>query len=384
MILADENMPEVHRYFERFGDIRTAAGKAIDREALADVDVLLVRSVTRVNRSLLEGTRVRFVGSATIGTDHVDLEALRQMDVQFAHAPGSNADSVAEYVIAAMLEAMVATDDMIGGKTLGVIGYGDIGKRVARRASALGMHVLVNDPPLESQGVKPAAQGGFQALADVLENSDVVTLHVPLTNDGPYPTDGLISAQELARMKRGALLINTSRGVVVRGRDLLTRLRREDGFRAVLDVFENEPRPDIELMEHLFITTPHIAGYSLDGKINGTRMLYEALCRIEGVNPDTIEDDVTKEESYKLIAPSEKKSTRWLRSLVRQMYDVRDDDRRMREMLSLPVDEREAYFNRLRKTYPVRRTFNLYEMPGSSVPHELVEVVASGLQVRLT
>ncbi len=383
IVLADENIPEVHHFFARLGEVRTIEGRAIDRRLLDGVDVLLVRSVTRVDASLLKGSRVRFVGSATIGTDHIDVEGLREMGVAFAHAPGSNAESVVEYVTAAMLEAQVAAGNGLSGRTLGVVGYGDIGSRIARRAEALGMRVLVNDPPLEERGVQPSECDQFFSLQEVLSEADVVTLHVPLSKSGPWPTPGMISARELSLLPRGALLINTSRGPVVSGKDLLSRLRREDGFRAVLDVFEGEPRPDLELIERLFLATPHIAGYSYDGKLNGTRMLFEALCRFEQVGIDCFADESASEEPVRLHAPTEKDPVRWLRSLVRQMYDIRQDDRRLREMLSLPVGERESHFNRCRKEYPKRRTFGMFGIDASDVPDELRKAVEVGLQVRV-
>lgn len=167
------------------------------------------------------------------------------------------------------------------------------------------------------------------------------------------------------------------------GKDLLSRLRREDGFRAVLDVFEGEPRPDLELIERLFLATPHIAGYSYDGKLNGTRMLFEALCRFEQLGIDCFADESASEEPVRLHAPTEKDPVRWLRSLVRQMYDIRQDDRRLREMLSLPVGERESHFNRCRKEYPKRRTFGMFGIEASDVPDELRKAVEVGLQVRV-
>ena len=381
-ILADENIPHVQELFAQFGEVTTLPGRAIDAAAVAKADALLVRSVTRVDAALVRDAPTRFVGSATIGTDHVDEAALREQGIIFAHAPGSNAESVAEYVTAALYEWAHERQHPLRGRTLGVVGYGNIGSRIARRAEALGMRVLVNDPPLQERGVVPAVGGGFHSFRDLVAASDAVTVHVPFTSAGPHATRGMIARDALDRMKPDALLINTARGAVVSGEDLLNALRARPSFQAVLDVFEGEPEPDESLIERLFLATPHIAGYSYDGKLNGTLMLFDAFSRFLGVESWPTLNDA--DGMRRLNVPSAGDETTWLRGLVRQMYDIRSDDVRMRLLLDLPPDRRAAHFNLLRKEYPRRRSFGHHCVPEAEVPASLREAVRDGLHVALS
>jgi erythronate-4-phosphate dehydrogenase len=273
-ILADANIPHAEDLFAAFGRVEVRPGAALDARTVADADVLLVRSVTVVDADLLRGSRVRFVGSATIGTDHVDLDFLATEGIAFAHAPGSNAESVVEYVLAALLAVLAARGEALRGRTVGVVGCGAIGGRLALRLPALGAEVLRNDPPLaEASGV----QWEYHPLDAVLDRADVLTLHPPLTRTGPYPTHHLIGARELEALRPGALLVNASRGAVVDNAALREALGAGRLGGAVLDVWEGEPSPDPAVLARCALGTPHIAGYSYDGKVEGARMLAAAL-----------------------------------------------------------------------------------------------------------
>src|SRR5690606_27090310 len=239
---------------------------------LRDADALIVRSVTRVDRALLDGTPVRFVGTATVGVDHVDRAYLAEAGIGFASSAGCNSRSVVEYVITVLLEIAVAHDITLAGKTLGIVGHGNIGSRLAKVAPILGLNVLVNDPPLERAG----HPGPFITLEHLLQHSDFVTFHVPKITTGPDRTIGLIDSARLAAMKPTAWLINGSRGDVVVGDDLKSALAARRIAGAVLDVWEGEPAIDRELMDAVFLATPHIAGYSMEGKMNGTTMMHDA------------------------------------------------------------------------------------------------------------
>jgi erythronate-4-phosphate dehydrogenase len=348
-IVADANIPYAGEAFGRIGQVHRVPGQQIEPAFVEGADVLLVRSVTRVGSELLQKSRVRFVGSATIGTDHVDRDYLRERRIAFAHAPGSNAQSVVEYVLAALLAVYAGEDGVLWDRTVGVVGCGHIGGRLAARLPALGARVLRCDPPL--------------------------------TRTGPHPTYHLIGADELAAMRPGALLVNASRGAVVDNAALREALDAGRIGGAVLDVWEDEPTPDPVLLRQTRIATPHIAGYSFDGKVRGTAMLYDAL--VAWLDAPAAWDAaavLAADGSQPLRAPAVKGETAWLDALVRQAYDLRADDARMRALLDLPADERGAAFHRLRKTYPKRRAWEHYRIAAAAVPPPLRTAVPPPLR----
>lgn len=384
-IVADENIPCVEDALGDFGDIERYPGRAIGPAAVADADVLLVRSVTPVAPPLLDESPVRFVGSATIGTDHVDQGYLRDQGIAFAHAPASNADSVADYVVAALLTLAHRRGVSLRDQTVGVIGCGNIGGRLCRRLPALGLTVLPHDPPRAAR--EAAGQGpDFVSLDAVLERADVLTLHVPLTTDGPHPTHHLVDEAVLGRLGPDAWLLNTSRGPVVDGDALLTALRADRLGAAVLDVWEDEPTPDPALVRAVDLATPHIAGYAWDGKVRGTTMLYEALCEHLGVEPTWSPAAVLRPEHPGALRrqPPDPRLPRtdWLHHLVRQAYDLGDDDARMRRLLDRPRREQGAYFQELRATYPTRRELRCFSVPAPGVPADRRAAVTDGLTMQ--
>lgn len=383
-IIADESIPLVRELFKSMGSVQLAAGHALTREDVRDVDVLLVRSVTRVDAELLEGSAVRFVGTATIGVDHIETEFLHQHEIAWASAPGSNADSVVEYVLAALLRLAVRQGEPLRGRTLGIIGFGNIGRRLARRSEALGLSILKNDPPLEEADRAAGRPAAFLELYELLRQSDVVTCHVPLTRRGAHPTWHLIGEDELAAMRPEAWLINTSRGAVIDNAALLRALDRPDEGpgAVVLDVWEDEPSPLEELVARVDIGTPHIAGYSYEGKVAGTVMLLEALARHLGVRvPET--DGIVDTSVLFAGAPDPGlPETEWLDQLVRRMYDIGVDDRRMRSRWPA-AGEAGPYFTRLRRAYPKRRTFGAFRIQTAQVPPAYRELADAGVGVRL-
>ncbi len=374
-IIADENMPKVREAFAALGDIDTLSGRSMTPESVRDVDVLLVRSVTRVNAELLDGSRVRFVGTATIGTDHIDNEYLADQGIRFAYAPGSNADSVADYITAALLETAAEFDIDLHGRTIGVIGVGNVGSRVVKRAEALGMIPLINDPPLarESGGPEGAA---YLPLENLLA-ADFITLHVPLTRDGGDATHHLMDEALLSRLKPGAILLNSSRGAVVAGDALSAALTSGRLRAAVLDVWEDEPRISPDLLRHVTLGTPHIAGYAFDGKINGTAMLYESLCEFLGIPASWDREDALPPPEREIIELSTqgKSNQEVLREAARHVYDIRRDDAALREMLALSTEEQTLHFDRLRKEYPIRREFSRYQVRSATCDRGLAEAL---------
>jgi erythronate-4-phosphate dehydrogenase len=337
-IVADPNIPFVREAFGALGEVTLIAGREITAAAVRDADALLVRSVTPVNDSLLAGSAVKFVATATIGVDHIDQPFLAARNIGFASAAGSNANSVAEYVIAALLELAARGRFRLRDKTLGVVGVGHIGSRVVRYAEALGLRALQNDPPRQRMERLPQ----FVSLDRVLAESDIVTLHVPLDR----ATHHLLHAENL----RGFALINTARGAVVDNRALLKAIDGERIGAAVLDVWENEPNILPELLDVADIGTPHIAGYSLEGKVNGTRMIYQAACQFFGLAPSwqpQLPPPPVPRVTIHMDARADDEEV--LRQTVEAVYNIMDDDKALRENV--------REFDRLRAQYPVRREF---------------------------
>ncbi len=386
-ILSDANIPRVEEAFRQFGTVRKKPGRDIGPADVAGADVLLVRSVTPVGPDLLEETTLHFVGSATIGTDHVDLAYLRARGIPFAHAPGSNADSVADYVVVALLTLARRRGVSLRDRTVGIVGCGNIGGRLAHRLPALGMRVLQNDPPLARAAEEEGRSHEFVSLDTVLVEADIVTLHVPLTNDGPDPTYHLADAAFLNRLNDGAWLLNTSRGPVVDGDALLTARTQGPVAAVGLDVWENEPTPDPALMEAVDVATPHIAGYAYDGKVRGTAMLYEALCEHLGVEPRWEGAGTLQAESKDALqcTPPDPRlpTTEWLCTLARQGYNLQADDAALRAILDRPPKARAEAFAHLRRDYRQRRELQQYRVPRTAVPSKHVRAVETGLTIQL-
>lgn len=341
-IVADENIPDVSEWFAPLGEVRTVAGRSLGAAELGDADILLVRSVTQVNRELLAGSRVRFVGTATIGTDHLDLDYLRAHGITWASAPGCNATSVVEYVLSALCVLDGVLERLLRGGLVGIIGLGNVGSRLRERLQRLGISVIAYDPLL------PPADH-LRSLDEVLA-ADVVCCHTPLTRTGPYPTWHLLDEHRLRQLRPGAVLLNAGRGGMLDNAALLRLLEERDDLRVVLDVWENEPDISRALLDRVPIGSPHIAGYSFDGKQAGTRLILEACCAF-------LREPLPAFPPSKLAAPSIHlpagiHGVELLRAAMLAAYDVRADDRRLREALDSGGVEA---FDRLRKFYPVRR-----------------------------
>lgn len=354
-IIADENIPCVTQAFSTLGEVVLRPGRQLCAADVRAADILLVRSVTRVGRELLEGSQVRFVGSATIGFDHVDRDYLGQHGIGFATAPGSNATSAAEYVVSAVLALAERDGFDPADKSVGIIGCGNVGSRVLQKLTALRMSCRVNDPPLQAQG----GRDGFVELDEILK-ADIITLHVPLTQTGAHPTWHLVDTPFLESLKPGAILINTARGAVVDNQALDAVLDERDDLSVVLDVWEGEPAINTALLGKVALGTPHIAGYSLNGKLRGTEMIYQAACKYLGLPAQGWKADANLPEGRVIML--EQAGQDALKAAVFDSYDVRHDDRRLRTILSLDAAERPACFDRLRKEYPLR-----LEFPGTTI-----------------
>lgn len=353
-IVIDENIPYGREAFEGLGEVVLLPGRRISPEDVRDAAILIVRSITRVDAALLDNSSVRFVGTATIGEDHVDVAYLRSRGIAFSSAPGCNANSVADYISAALLELAAHYGFSLDTKSIGIVGVGNVGSRVAQRATALGMSVVLNDPSLAANTADPK----YRPIAEIL-SCDIVSFHVPLTKTGPHATYHLVDESFLNRLKPGVIILNTSRGSVVKGAALKQAMYSGRVRACMLDVWEGEPTPDPELLNLSFIGTPHIAGYSFDGKVNGTRQIYEATC--------SFLDAAMRWDPAPLLPPPACPAVtvdgrtadvyEEARKAVEAVYSIRSDDAAMRGLPVLPLEQRGAYFDLLRKEYPQRREF---------------------------
>jgi erythronate-4-phosphate dehydrogenase len=373
LIVADENIPLLDAFFEHFGEIRRVPGRSIDRATVEQADVLLVRSVTRVDRELLEGSKVRFVGTCTIGTDHLDLDYFQQAGITWSSAPGCNARGVVDYVLGSLLTLAEIEGADLTQRTYGVVGAGEVGGRLVKVLQGLGWKVLVCDPP------RQAAEGGdYVSLEQIIEQCDVISLHTPLTRRGAQPTWHLFDEKRLNQLKPGTWLINASRGPVVDNRALRQVLLQREDLQAVLDVWEAEPEVDVALAELCVLATPHIAGYSLDGKQRGTAQIYQAYCAFLGQAPQVSLNDLLPAPWLAQVALSGDTDPAWaLAMLCRGVYDPRRDDADFRRSLVGSVSEQRAAFDGLRKNYPSRREIDGLQVRIDGDAPALQQIVAA-------
>ncbi len=360
-LVVDENMPYVRELFADFGEIVAVNGRHLSAEQVSDADVLLVRSVTQVNPALLaQNSQLKFVGSATIGTDHIDQDYLAARNIPFSSAPGCNATSVGEYVFNALLELADKYGAQLRDKTVGIVGAGNTGSAVARCLSAWGVNVMLCDPPLQRSG----DEREFFPLDTLIAQADVLTFHVPLTHDGADATFHLLDAAKIARLKPSMWLINACRGEVIDNHALLARQQTQP-MPVVLDVWEGEPQPLAALVPLVDIATPHIAGYSLEGKALGTFMLYQRLCELLGRSIDKSLADLLPKAWFQQVNLRQVPDQAGLLRLCRFVYDLRDDDRQFRKIHQIPDG-----FDNMRKNHRHRREFSalaLVNADGSEV-----------------
>ncbi|MFV0477420.1 MAG: 4-phosphoerythronate dehydrogenase [Parahaliea sp.] len=352
-IVADENMRGVSALFSGYGQVVLVDGRNLCREQLLAADVLLVRSITTVDKTLLDGTAVRFVGTATSGLEHIDRRYLSSANIAFAHAQGANANSVLEYVLSAIACSGDYLEQLLCGAEVGIVGHGHVGRRLADCFRGLGIGVCIYDPWLE----------GFSdstGLDEVLK-CRVLCLHPELTRQAPWPSYHLLSCATLAQLPENTLLINASRGAVVDNCALLAMLKVRPDICCVLDVWEGEPLIDRQLLEYVDLATPHIAGYSLDSKLMATRMLADTLPAALGIEPAAPQtkrdDDIEMAATIRLaVADGNTEAIDILRQLLTARYDIRRDDHALRQALA-QADKAAAgpAFDALRRHYPERR-----------------------------
>jgi len=359
-IVADENIPLVNEFFSHVGDVTSLPGRTMTSNDIHDADVLIVRSVTKVNSALLSGSKVKFVGTCTIGVDHLDQGYLDAHAIRWSSAPGCNANSVVEYVYAALCHLDINWLPI----KFGIIGCGNVGGLLYQRLKAQGVDVRCYDPNLT-----PAQNPDLTSLEEVLA-CDVISMHTPLVTTGPHPSFHLIGRKELQQLKSGAVLINCGRGPVINNQALLDILNERDDLHVVLDVWEPEPDISLELLDKVLLGSPHIAGYSYDGKLNGTEMIYQSLCQHLDIKPQSslnalvpplannqlrIDEDIDQTNNIFNI----------VKALIKQVYDISADDARLRALATQAVAGNAVFgegFDGLRKLYPKRREFHNYQV----------------------
>lgn len=352
-VVCDSDIPFLKGALEPYCEVVYACGRDISSEMVRDADALVIRTRTRCDANLLEGSKVRFIATATIGYDHIDTEWCESNGIRWTNAPGCNSWSVQQYIGSLLVTMSRSLGFRFREKTIGVVGVGNVGSKVARLAALLGFRVLLCDPPR----ARREGAGQFVSLDEIMERSDIITLHVPLIRDGEDATLHMFNESRLAMMNPGQILINSSRGEVVDCKALKNALSEKRILAAALDVWENEPQIDPQLLSLLFTGTPHIAGYSVDGKATGTTMSVQALgkffdlpCRDwevtevpQSLQPSEFSIDATGKTPQEVLADA-----------ILHTYDIRTDDAALRADI--------ASFEKQRSNYPVRREFPAFSV----------------------
>lgn len=331
-ILVDENMPYARELFSRLGNVKAVPGRPIPVNELDDADALMVRSVTKVNEALLSGKAIKFVGTATAGTDHVDDKWLKQAGIGFSAAPGCNAIAVVEYVFSSLLMLAERDGFALKDRTVGIVGVGNVGGRLQKRLEALGIRTLLCDPPRKDNG----DEGDFRPLDELVEACDVITFHTPLFKEGAYKTLHLADEALIRRLKAGTILINACRGPVVDNAALLKCLEEGQDLSVVLDVWEPEPDLNVALLNKVDVATAHIAGYTLEGKARGTTQVFEAYSAFIGRPQQVALDTLLPAPEFGRITLHGPLDQATLKRLVHLVYDVRRDDALLRKVAGIP------------------------------------------------
>lgn len=369
-IIADENIPLIHEFFDSLGEVSTFPARAITPEHVRDADLLIVRSVVPIGRELLQGSSLRFVGTCTAGTDHLDTGYFDEAGIAWSSAPGCNANSVGDYVFS----ALAALDVDFLSLRVGIVGCGNVGSRLLRRFLALGVDCRCYDPFLDDPQLR------LGSLEEVLA-CDIVCVHAPLTTTGPHPSFHLLGKGELQQLQPHAVLISAGRGAVVDNKALGELLRQRSDLRVVLDVWESEPGVDTELFKQVSFGTPHIAGHSYDGKARGTEIVYQQACEFLRESAAVSFDELDQFKPTEALRLQASDLPAALHEAVLAVYDLRKDHRRFAAALEMNGDASKA-FDDLRKSYPMRREFSTYRValePGRE--HLAAALKAVGFQI---
>jgi len=373
-ILADENILFVKECFGSIGNVTLMPGRQIRNQQLKKTDALIVRSVTKVNEELLKNTNIKFVGTATIGEDHINKEYLKHSNIGYSNAKGCNSQAVTEYLFSALAYLIKKENFSFLNKSIGIVGVGNIGSRVAKISEAIGLNVLKNDPPLQ----RKLDDNSFVNLKEAL-SADIVTFHVPLNVGGTDNTYHLLNKKNISQLNPRAILINTSRGAVIETNALLEVSSKEKNLKLILDVWENEPNINLKLLRLSRLATPHIAGYSYEGKVNGTVMIYNALCKFFNLKPTWQPPRKTIGNNKITITPEDTLDAMLVKIFTKN-YLIEKDDAALRKILLLPKSRRASYFDSLRKNYPLRYELNNFSLQGG-IP-QTISALSSLLNIK--
>lgn len=356
-IVIDDKIPYIRGAFEPFAEVVYLPGNKTTPEVVKDADAIVTRTRTKCNRDLLTGSKVKFIATATIGHDHIDTEFCKQAGIEWTNAPGCNAESVNQYIASALFSYSMKKRFDLKEKTIGIVGVGHVGSKVARLCETIGMKVLLNDPPRER--VEGPEQ--FVSLEKIQNEADIITFHVPLNIKGDDTTFHMVDEKFIQNLKKKPLLINSCRGEVfdTKATKKALQTRAISGF--IADCWENEPDIDLELLEMADYGTPHIAGYSKDGKANGTKMSVQAISRFFNLGIDNWEPENVElpEKTTIEIDGNQRREYSILAEAILSTYDIENDDEALRENPQL--------FEKLRGDYPVRREFGTYTIKMKSM-----------------
>jgi erythronate-4-phosphate dehydrogenase len=348
-IYYEDSLPYAHEFLSDLGECEVFSHRTVSAEQIADADILLVRSTTKVNEALLHlNKNIQFVATATAGTNHIDFDYLDGRGIEHGSAGGCNAVAVAEYVLSTLFVMAEKLQWLLKGKVVGIVGAGHVGSALVAKLEALGIAYKLCDPPL-------AAQGDSRQFVDMngIMECDVITLHVPYIKEGEYQTLHMFDAKRLAQLKDNQLLINACRGEVIDNQAALELYQQGKKLNLVLDVWENEPAINKELVPYVALGTAHIAGHTIEGKARGTEMLYQQLCkRLKISVSKRLSDYLPAPEQAFLELPSTETKTGLVRDLILGIYDIKQDDLQFKASLG----EAEQ-FRYIRKHYPIRREF---------------------------
>ena len=362
-VIIDDKIPYINNILEPFFEVKYISGALTTAEVVKDANALVTRTRTICSREVLQGSKVRLIATATIGFDHIDTGYCKQAGIEWVNAPGCNAESVNQYIASALFSWSRRSDFRLRGKTIGIVGVGQVGSRIARTCEILGMKVLLNDPPRERE--EGPAQ--FVSLQTIREQSDIISFHVPLNMEGIDNTYHMVGAGFLEGLGRKPMLINTCRGEVFETAAVYNAHRAGDLAGLVIDCWENEPDVDMNLMELADFATPHIAGYSKDGKANGTTASVRAISRFFGLGMDDWQPDNVEIPGSPIIQLDGEglDEDQILAKAILASYEIADDDRTLRDNPEL--------FEQLRGDYPVRREFDFYSIQASNIRPDILE-----------
>ena len=362
-IIIDDKIPYIKGALEPFAEVVYLPGNLTSAEAVKDADALITRTRTLCNKEILEGSKVKLIASATIGFDHIDTDYCRAAGIEWTNAPGCNAESVNQYISSALISCSIRKRFALKAKTIGIVGVGQVGSRVARTCEILGMRVLLNDPPRERR----EGSSQFVSLRTIQEQAEIITFHVPLNGEGIDRTYHMVSDQFLQNLKNSPLMINTCRGEVFDSKGVSRAIEAGDLSGLIIDCWENEPELDLDLLKLADYGTAHIAGYSKDGKANGTKVSVQAISKFFSLGIDEWEPAGIESPGNPVIEldGSGQFEDSVFAQAILSTYEIEKDDKALRDNTRL--------FEQLRGDYPVRREFDSYSIRAMNVDIEIID-----------